>query len=265
MLFPPDGSKIGTHVLPESIASKDTNFLNDIVLDRGYVRSKTVRWVYITDALDSKLYTIDLKTNKSRAYHHPSMDPETGPDSKIVVDGVTYTLGLPIDGLALSRDFKYLYYCALGSKKLYMVETKVFKQSLDFASHVRLSGSKVSQTGGLIYATDSIFFGALSQSAIYRWDVRADTKKQGVSEAEVKIETQVDVLQNDTTVEWPDSFAIDEDGYMYVTACKANVFLRGHLDFSGKSGVNYRIWKIRINQKSYLSPPSDAFSWSVIG
>lgn len=255
-----DGRLVRSHNFPEDVVSWKTNFLNDIVLDRGSPLSNTVRWVYITDAADSKLITFDMETNKTRAIYHPSMDFDHGDGSDIVVGGKTYKLKTPIDGLAMSGDFQFVYFCALGSKDLFQVSTRALRDEReDFASNVRYVGSKVSQTGGMTSSSDSLYYGALSKNGVYRWDMRRDKHFQGVGAADVVMNTQTELVQDDQSLQWPDSFTVDEYGYLLFSACRAHLFLLGGIDFSGASGANFRIWRVNISERSYLVPESASF------
>ncbi|CAG5119026.1 unnamed protein product [Candidula unifasciata] len=208
-----DGSLVRSHDFPEDLVSNKTNFLNDIVIDRGSPTSKSAKWVYITDAVDSKLI-------------HESMDYEEGDGSNITVNGISYILKTPIDGLAMSSDFEYVYYCALG------------KKGADFGSKVRLVGEKASQTGGMTYATDNLYYGALTKNSVYKWEIKTETE----------------ILKDDEKLEWPDSFTVDEDGFLWFTACRAQLFLLGGIDFSGVKGANFRVWRVSISENGYLAP-----------
>ncbi|KAH9490445.1 hypothetical protein Btru_033883 [Bulinus truncatus] len=253
-----DGRLLRKHELPETLVSKETNYLNDIVLDRGYRMSKVAKWVYITDAADSKLIAFDLTRNTTAVFQHPSMDADPGAGSDISVNGKTYTLRIPIDGLAISPDFNYVYYCALGSKDLYQVPTRALRNaSLDFGAHVRYVGAKVSQTGGMIYASNNLYYGALGDNAVYKWEVTNDRIRQGSGEGTVVMRTQTLVVKDDQRLQWPDSFTVDENGHLWFSACKAHLFLRGGIDYTGSSGPNYRIWRVRINEGGYLQPSSN--------
>ncbi|CAL1528897.1 unnamed protein product [Lymnaea stagnalis] len=250
-----DGSLVRRHFLPEHLVSKETNYLNDIVLDRGSRYLRSASHVYITDAADAKLIAFDLRTNTTSVFYHPSMDADPGAGSDITVNGKVYRLPIPIDGLAISPDFGYVYYCALGSKDLYQVPSKVLRDpSVDFASHVRYVGSKVSQTGGMVFASSNLYFGALTENAVYRWEVARDKILQRVDEGSVEMKTQTLVVKDDVQLQWPDSFTVDDHGYLWFSACKAHLFLRGGMDYTGKSGPNYRIWKVKISENSYLQP-----------
>lgn len=246
-----------SHDFPEDLVQNRTNFLNDIVIDRGSASSTTVKWVYITDATDNKLIIFDLVTNETRTIHHNSMDADPGEGSNITVNGKTYRLYTPIDGLAISPDFQYVYYCALGSKNLYQVPTRVLRnKSEDFGPSVRLMGAKVSQTGGMTYASENLYYGALTRNAVYRWEVTLDELSQGVDEAKVSMKTETEIVQDNVRLIWPDSFTVDEYGYLWFTACRAQIFLLEDMDFNGTEGANYRIWRVKISEKSYLSMPS---------
>ncbi|XP_055887866.1 major royal jelly protein 2-like [Biomphalaria glabrata] len=250
-----DGKMIRSHVLPENLVAKETNYLNDIVLDRGDRSSRAVKWVYITDAADSKLIAFDMVRNVTTIFQHPSMNADPGAGSDITVNGRVYTLRIPIDGLAISPDFNFVYYCALGSKDLYQVPTSVLRDPrLDFGAHVRFVGAKVSQTGGMTYATNNLYYGALGGNAVYKWEILNDRLRQSANESAVVMNTQTLVARDDLKLQWPDSFTVDDNGHLWFTACKAQLFLRGGMDYSGNSGPNYRIWRVRINEGGYLNP-----------
>nr|QHF16625.1 yellow protein [Cepaea nemoralis] len=254
-----DGSLVRSHNFPEDLVSNTTNFLNDIVIDRGGPGCKTARWIYITDAVDSKLVVFNLVTNKTHIIHHESMDYEPGDGSNITVNGVSYIFETPIDGLAISSDFEYVYYCALGSKKLYQVPSSVVRQEgADFASKVRLVGSKISQTGGMTYGTDNLFYGALIKNSVYKWEVTKDAQSKGGNVGLVELDTESEVVRDDERLRFPDSFTVDENQNLLFSACNAEKFLRGTIDFSGAQGPNFRIWSVNISESSYLAPRAGA-------
>ncbi|BFZ09586.1 hypothetical protein BsWGS_12625 [Bradybaena similaris] len=251
-----DGHLVRSHDFPEDLVSKETNFLNDIVLDRGSASSSLVRWVHVTDAVDAKLVTFSLLTNQTHVLHHSSMNSDPGSGSDITVNGQTYKLNTPIDGLAMSADFKFLYYCPLGSRDLYQVPTEVVRYpGEDFADYVRFVGSKISQTGGMTYGTDNLYYGALTRNGVYRWEVSQDERNQGVDAANVQLKTEVQLVRDDERLQWPDSFTVDEFGRLWFTACRAQLFLLGDMDFSGGQGPNFRVWRVDIEEKGYLAAP----------
>lgn len=250
-----DGSLVRSHDFPEDLVSNKTNFLNDIVLDRGSPTSKTAKWVYITDAVDSKLIVFNLDTNQTHIIQHESMNYEDGDGSNITVNGISYILKTPIDGMAMSADFQYVYYCALGSKKLYQVPSSVVREKgADFAGKVRLVGEKASQTGGMTYATENLYYGALTKNSVYKWEITKDAQSYGGNYDLVEIKTETEIIKDDDGLEWPDSFTVDEDGFLWFTACRAQLFLLGGIDFTGAHGANYRVWRVNIAEKGYLAP-----------
>ncbi|CAG5119025.1 unnamed protein product [Candidula unifasciata] len=254
-----DGHLVRSHDFPEDLVSKETNFLNDIVLDRGNALSTQVRWVHITDAIDAKLVTFSLETNLSHTVHHSSMDADPGLGSDITVNGQTFKLVTPIDGLAMSADFQYLYFCPLGSRDLYQVPSDIVRYpGEDFANSVRFVGSKISQTGGMTYATNNLFYGALTRNGVYRWEVSKDERDQGVDASNVLLKTETELVHDDEKLQWPDSFTIDESGFLWFTACRAQLFLLGDMDFQGTQGANFRVWRVNISEKGYLATPGSS-------
>ncbi|CAL1547235.1 unnamed protein product [Lymnaea stagnalis] len=244
---------IRSHPLPESLAPKSTSILNDLVLDYVTRQGQEVKYVYITDIGGAKIIAFDLQTNRSWAFQHPSM--QTDEDQVIDFNGVNNTeLGYPVDGIAMDSDFQYVYYCAIGSRKLYQIPTSVLRDpSGDFAGNVRLLGKKVSNSDGLASGQDNIYYGALTLNAAYRWEKEKDIADQGVPEGRVTLATQSAVAKDDVRLVFVDSLKVDTAGYLWFTSSRAQKFFDGTMDFTGASGSNYRINRVFVGDKSYLS------------
>lgn len=60
------------------------------------------------------------------------------------------------------------------------------------------------------------------------------------------------------TMQWPDTFAWDDDGYLYFSSNKLQRYIFKTMQFDGSDGSNFRIWKVKTNSSSYLKS-SDPF------
>ncbi|XP_005106530.1 major royal jelly protein 1 [Aplysia californica] len=251
------GSTILSYEFPDSVVSRTTNYLNDIVID--YVNPEGtggVKYAYMTDTLTRSLVVYDFAHNKSWAYKDP-VSMGTDDDVDITIHGIRYRMDVGINGIAMSPTFNYLYYSSVGSKKLYQVPTWVLRTpGNDFVSNTRLVGSKKSQGGGMVFGHKGLFFGALEYDAVYRWDIEADIKSQRVLEGEVVMKTQVPVAQNWQTMQWTDALSLDNESNLYFTTNRLQKFVTNKMDFDGGEGANFRIFKYNVHDKSYLSPPS---------
>ena len=138
-------SRIASYDLPPDVVSRDNNFINDLVLD--YVDG-AVRYAYITDVTESRLHVFDFLTKTAWNVEDNSMKSDKD-GSVIAINGVNYTFSAGLDGIAMSPDFCYVYYCPLGGLDLYRIPTKSLRQGT--ADGITNLGKKVSQTDGLAF------------------------------------------------------------------------------------------------------------------
>ncbi|XP_005102802.2 major royal jelly protein 2 [Aplysia californica] len=145
----------------------------------------------------------------------------------IIINGERFHLDLGLSGLAMSPDFNYLYWSSTYSDELYQVPTWPLRTSnVSISDHVRFVGHKVSNTDDMIHGKDSLYFGALTLDAVYRWEKRRDMLDQHLSEKEVTMETQTQLVQNWETLQWPDSLCLDNHGNLWFTSSRAHLFLK---------------------------------------
>ncbi|XP_012943431.1 protein yellow [Aplysia californica] len=235
-----------SYEIPADVVSRDKNFMNDIVLD--YVDGK-VRYAYISDVAEAKLHIYDFETKTGRnLVDEASMQAEAD-GSIITINDVNYTFAAGIDGIAMSPDFDYVYYCPLGGYNLYQVPTSTLRNG--GTSGIRLLGRKVSQSDGLVYSSKRLYYGGLGTNAVYFWNSEKDTTDQNVDIGQANLTTQTQLVQNDETMQWPDTFAIDEEGWLWFVSNRLHLFSTGTMNLTG-SEVNMRVWKVFINETSYL-------------
>ncbi|XP_071090602.1 protein yellow-like [Haliotis cracherodii] len=241
---------IRVHHFPEAVAPKMRTFLNDIVVHK--IAGKPA-YAYITNPGTTRLVVYDFRRDKSYTFAHRSMLAESGPATLIDYDHAQFETHTPIDGIALSPDFRYLYYCSLASMKLFRVPTSVLAQENDnIGTSVKDLGSKVSQTGGMMAGSKSLFYGALGLNAVYKWDFTKDMA-MAASVDDVTMTTQTLVAKDDTNMKWVDSFAFDTNGYLWFTVNNLPSFLRNTMDFvNATAPFNMFIWKVYVDEKNYL-------------
>ncbi|XP_005090608.1 protein yellow [Aplysia californica] len=238
--------QVASYDMPADVVSRDNNFMNDIVLD--YVDGQ-VRYAYITDVLEEVIHVFDFLTGAAwNVKDADSMKAEANGED-FINNGVNYTFTVGVDGIAMSPDFDYVYYCPLAGYKLYQVPTSSLRNGS--AQGVRPVGKKVSQSGGVIYSDKSFYYGALADNAVYSWDAQKDARDQNVDIGHVKLTTEMLVAKNNQTMQWQDTFAVDECGWLWFVSNRLQLFITDTMDFSGRE-INMRIWKVFINETSYL-------------
>jgi sugar lactone lactonase YvrE len=232
------------HVFPDEVVSRDTNYLNDLVMD--YVHGK-VEYLYITNTREFTIVVYDIKADKSYAFKDASMRPEPDKtDVKVLNDVVHVTNG--VNGIAISANFDYVYYSPIAGTALYQIPTKILRNaSSDFSAHVRKVGDKPSQGDGMIMSTkNSLYFSVLAKNAVAMWELHRDIEKYG-SEGKVMMDT-LTYEANDPTMEWVDSLALDSFGYLWFTTSRLQLYLNKQLT---NDSINFRIWRAFVHEPSY--------------
>jgi len=231
-------------VFPPEIAHYDTAFLNDIVLDipRGFA--------YISDTSEKGgIIIYDFNTNTARRFDAgPGMQPEV---KKMKIDGKSYDISIPVDGIALSVDTETLYFCPLSGTTLSSIETKFLRDftlsNKQLSNEVKKIGTKQSYSDGLAIDENGImYFGVLEDHTIAKWNTKTD------------ISTQTQVVPPDgARLQWPDTFAFDNKGALFFTTNKLHHFFANELDYNGNQ-ANFRVVKVSVGAKSYLAAQPSA-------
>ncbi|XP_005106534.2 uncharacterized protein LOC101857356 [Aplysia californica] len=261
------GSTILSYEFPDSVVSRTTNYLNDIVLD--YVNPKGacgVKYAYMTDTMTRSLVVYDF-SHKSWVYKDP-VSMGTDNDQDITIHGIIYPVDVGVGGIAMSPHFQLplLLFCRIQEVVSRQVHTWVLRTpGNDFVSTTRLVGSKKSQGGGMVFGHKGLFFGALEYDAVYKRDMEADVISQGVSEGEAVMETQDPAAQNWQTMQWTDALSLDNESNLYFTTNRLQKFVTNKMDFDGGDGANFRIFKYNVHDKSYLFPAVPERPESIVG
>ncbi|XP_064613702.1 protein yellow-like [Liolophura sinensis] len=242
--------EVSRYIFPPEVVARNTSFLNDVVLH--YVDG-TVAYVYITDSLDPAIVVFDVRKNQSYRFEDPAtMAPQKG--LPVDIDGTPFDPKLGINGIAMSPDFRYLYFSAVAGLTLYQVPTDALRDpASNISSAIRAVGVKPTQSDGMVYGQHNLYYTGLNDSTVLRWDVVNDiTKTPSRSEGEATLKSVNTLLKDAKKLAWPDTMAIDEQGYLWVTAPDAGRWFLGRLDFSPSGPINMRIVRTYIGELSYL-------------
>jgi len=206
-------------LFPQDVALP-TSYLNDVRFD---LRRGEEGIAYITDSAQkgaNGIIVVDLATGESwrRLNDHPSTKPLQLPDFQPIVEGRPFLdksegttkqgAGMGSDGIAINADGSRLFYCPLGSRRLYSVETdalvnRAFDNApatvIDEGDRGGASDGLESDADGYIYSTN------YEHNAILR-RLADDTGKEW------------ETVVHDPRLLWPDTMSIANDGYLYVTA-----------------------------------------------
>ena len=246
--------KIIKKILFHQDVALPNTYLNDIRFD---LRRGKEGIAFITDSSQkgpNGIIVVDLASGESwrRLHDHQSTKAENIKNFLPVVEGrpflehqpdgiVKQAAGMGSDGIAISANGSRLYYCPLGSRKLYSV-------SIDALTDRSLEDQKVIDT--IIYEGDrgGASDGLESDNAGYiystNYEHNAILRRQfnGI---------EWETLVHDPRLLWPDTLSVAMDGYLYVTA---NQLHRQARYQKGKDlrRKPYTLFRIRIDAQPVL-------------
>jgi sugar lactone lactonase YvrE len=249
-----DNDKIIKKILfPRDVAFPNT-YLNDVRFDLRHGKEGIA---FITDSAQkgaNGIIVVNLASGESwrRLHDHKSTKAEDLQNFLPIVEGKPFLENQPdgsvkqganmgSDGIAISGDGSRLYYCPLGSRKLYSVDTNTLvDRSLDdkkVAETVIYEGDKGGASDGLESdAKGNIYLTNYEHNAILRYHPN-DRKRETIA--------------HDPHLLWPDTLSVAKDGYLYVTANQL------HRQARYQKGIDlrqkpYTLFRININASPVL-------------
>lgn len=205
-----------TITFPPDVVLK-TTYLNDIRFD---LRQGQGGVAYITDSSVSGpngIIVVDLLSGSSRRRLHDHASTKADADFRPVVEGEPLMMRPPgkpakamtigSDGIALSQDGQWLYYCPLSSRRLHRVPTGVL---LDETLSDALAGGAVEDVGERDFASDGLEHD--NQGWLYLTDYEHNAVQRR------NLDGSYEVLVSDPRALWPDTMSIGSDGYLYFIA-----------------------------------------------
>ncbi|XP_052227701.1 protein yellow-like [Dreissena polymorpha] len=244
-------SIVHKYTFPLDVTGVGRFYLNDIVL--GF-ENGAARYAYISDTLAYKLVVYDYKTDLSWAYTHPNMVADAA-YKNLTIGNETTTIITGINGIALSPDYQYLYYSSVAGVGLHQIKTSVLISARGdtdkFAAAVRTIGTKVSPGDGMAYGSNhNLYYSALGENGIYKWDVRKDLGSAAGSFYSVEMKTHAEFV-SDARMQWVDTLAIDGAGFLWFTTSRLNkLFSEGGVQHHEP---NFYIWKVYVGDTNYMT------------
>ncbi|MEO1287856.1 MAG: L-dopachrome tautomerase-related protein, partial [Chloroflexota bacterium] len=228
-------TEIQRYLIPDNVASSESSFLNDIVVDEAneiaYISDSGNRSVPLND---SGIIVYDFNSNSA----HRVLDehPSTANDATHQIY-IEYTpifpdapLQVGINGLVFRGD--YLYWMRTTGSELYRVPLATINDPQVSSSVVEQAVELVrdlgTSTDGLAIAPDdTITITSLSTNAILSYDPDTDT---------------LTTLAQDPRIIWPDT--VDwSNTTLYFTNNHLHRAFGGYMDFDSGE-VNFRIWRL---------------------
>jgi sugar lactone lactonase YvrE len=243
-------------LFPQDVALP-TTYLNDVRFD---LRLGSQGMAFITDSAQNGpngIIVVDLASGTSwrRLHDHPSTKAEQLKTFLPIVEGrpfleyqqdgsVKQGAGMGADGIAISSDGARLYYCPLGSRKLYSVSTdalvdqsvdeqKVSATVIDEGDRGGASDGLESDSAGYIYSTNYEHNAILRRGLDSKWET----------------------VTHDSRLLWPDTLSLATDGYLYVTANQLHRQARFNKEGRDMRRKPYTLFRIKVDAQPVLLRP----------
>ncbi len=187
---------------------RERTALNDVQVDSRQ------QVAYLSDPGRAAIVVLDLKTGNSRTVLENDKSTKADPNFVLTIEGkeVRDGRGNPfrsnVNGIALTHDFRYLYFRPITQTKLYRIDTKHLTDTSLSATELSAQVETMGETG--------VSHGMIADKAgnVYLTDSADKSIRYFTPDGQLK------TLVQDDRLLWPDSFGIGTDGYLYVTAAQ---------------------------------------------
>jgi sugar lactone lactonase YvrE len=185
-------------------AASNKSYINDVRIDT----EKEI--AYLTNSNEGGLLIVNLQTGFIRQVLQDHYSVQSDPSFTFIIDGHEMKKkGKPVkmqsDGIALSPDGEWLYYKPLTDNKLYRIKTLyLLDESLteeELQEKVEDLGSFTTSDGMIFDRKGNLYLGDLQTSSI----------------VQISTDLQVNTILQDDRLIWPDSYSINDDGYLYIS------------------------------------------------
>ncbi|MHA4843993.1 L-dopachrome tautomerase-related protein [Flavitalea antarctica] len=192
---------------------------DDVLSNKSYindVRVDTKRKIaYLTNSNEGGIVVVNYETGTIRELLRNHYSVKHDPSFKLLVDGKEFKKnGKPVqlqsDGIALTADGEWLYYKPLTDDKLYRIRTE-FLRNEEVGEDEREAAV---EDLGRFAVTDGMIFDA--RGNLYLGDY-PNYKMLTVTPSQ-----NMEDLLSDERLIWPDSYAISQDNYLYISCSQIN-------------------------------------------
>ncbi|WP_087880475.1 L-dopachrome tautomerase-related protein [Parabacteroides sp. Marseille-P3160] len=212
---------------------KTRSGLNDIRVDpeKGLA--------YLSDPGLAALVVLDLNTGKTRTALEKSSFTLADPDIILSYNGTEMKdqSGKPfssnVNGIALTKDFKYLYFKPINKNNLYRIETKYLA---DASLTDETLETKVEDMGevGVTHGLEADRKGNIFLTTSLDYSIKY-----------LSPDGKLHTLVQDSRLLWPDSFGIGTDGYLYFSCAQLQNEPQWN-NGANKSRLPFTLYKVKL-------------------
>jgi sugar lactone lactonase YvrE len=222
------------------------SYLNDI---RFNLKQGAGGTAFITDSSDkgeNAIIVVDLASGKARrrlkqtsaVRAMPAFLPivEGRPMLKHEKDGSIKHLAMGSDGIAISGDGAWLYFCPLASRHLWKVSTAALADSSNSDAEVEKTLLDLGDRG---FASDGLESDAENRVYLTDYEHHSIMRMTG--------DGAFETLVHDPRIIWPDTMSLASDGYLYFTNNQLNRQKSYEPDGKDARVKPYTVWRIKVD------------------
>lgn len=236
----------------------DTTYLNDVRFDLSKGEGGVA---YITDSSGNGpngIIVVDLATGKSRRRLNDHFSTKAEPNFLPIVEGQPLMIRKRgenpkhtpsgADGIAVSHDGQFLYYCPIASRRLYRVCTDVL---LDERADDKEVEEAVEGLGDRGFASDGLEMDDKGRLYLTNYEDNAILRWHKDDNYNYNYET----LVYDPRVLWPDTLCLAKDGYLYFIVNQLHrmaIFHGGDDKRDNKRIKPYSLFRVKVDAEPVL-------------
>jgi len=220
----PGGPKLVRVSLATSAVLQNIRFDESVALQGSYLNdvrfSPDGKWAYITDSgVRGAIVVVDLGTGEAKRLLDG--DPSTQAKKGLVVTADGKPLRRPdgkgvefsADGIALSKDGKYLYWQAIKGDTLYRIATSALTEAGWRGDDISAQVQAYGKNG----VADGLWIAAGSERMYVTSPEDSSVKIRNLAAGP---DARPGILIQDARLHWPDTFSQGPDGSIYVTTSR---------------------------------------------
>lgn len=212
---------------------KERSALNDVRVDTER------QLAYLSDPGQAAIVVLDLKTGRSRVVLENRPQTLAVPgfklsyDGKVMADRSGNGFKSNVNGIALTKDNKYLYFRPINGLHLYRIETKYLAGTQLTDDQL---GERVQDMGEtcVSHGMEADKAGNIYMTSSTDYSIKYLTP-----------EGKLLTLVQDSRLIWPDSLGIGSDGYLYFSCAQMNRLPQWN-GGSNKTSFPYRVYRVKL-------------------
>ena len=259
------GDTVYRHQFADAIFPYNTSFLNDVVFDMA----ATVAYMSDTSTDPTKGGLVAHNWTSGHSFRYAGPSTRANASYAVHVLNVSYpNVRSPVDGIAFCQQRQRLYYSPVQGVGLYSLDARAMAAPnathTSVAATVTLRESKPSFSDGLLSppqlppytagnAVDRVWYGGNGDA-----ELRLYTRHEGAdTSSDIRLFRDVERLQWVDTLCFvpspgPAGAGAYEEGWVYFTTNRLQLYFAGTMDWAGGQGPNMRVLRVA----STYRPPS---------